>query len=76
MVQPPIGGAPHDGLRPARLTVGVVSAGKVGAALGAALERAEHVVAGCSAVSRASRARAARWLPDTPVLAVLSLIHI
>ncbi|MBX7448347.1 DUF2520 domain-containing protein [Mycolicibacterium sp. 3033] len=71
MVQPPIGGnAPHDGLRPARLTVGVVSAGKVGAVLGAALERAEHVVAGCSAVSRASRARAARWLPDTPVLAV------
>ncbi|TDL05116.1 DUF2520 domain-containing protein [Mycolicibacterium obuense] len=70
MVQPPIGGAPHDGLRPARLTVGVVSAGKVGAALGAALERAEHVVAGCSAVSRASRARATRWLPDTPVLAV------
>lgn len=71
MVQPPIGGsAPHDGLRPARLTVGVVSAGKVGAVLGAALERAEHVVAGCSAVSRASRARAARWLPDTPVLAI------
>ncbi|TRW80113.1 DUF2520 domain-containing protein [Mycolicibacterium sp. 018/SC-01/001] len=71
MGKPPIGGsAPHDGLRPARLTVGVISAGKVGAALGAALERAEHVVAGCSAVSRASRARAARWLPDTPVLAV------
>ena len=71
MVEPPIGGgAPHDGLRPARLTVGVISAGKVGAALGAALERAEHVVAGCSAVSRASRTRAARWLPDTPVLSV------
>ncbi|KMO79775.1 oxidoreductase [Mycolicibacterium chubuense] len=71
MVQPPVGGnAPHDGLRPARLTVGVLSAGRVGSALGAALERAEHVVAGCAAVSNASRARAARWLPDTPVLPV------
>ncbi|BBX68072.1 Rossmann-like and DUF2520 domain-containing protein [Mycolicibacterium psychrotolerans] len=71
MVQPPVGGnAPHDGLRPARLTVGVISAGRVGSALGAALERAEHVVAGCAAVSNASRARAARWLPDTPVLPV------
>ncbi|MEW5812546.1 MAG: DUF2520 domain-containing protein [Actinomycetota bacterium] len=70
MIQPPTSGAPHDGLRPARLTVGIISAGKVGAALGAALERAEHVVAGCSAESRASRARAARWLPDTPVLPV------
>lgn len=71
MVQPPVGGnAPHDGLRPARLTVGVVSAGRVGSALGAALERAEHIVAGCAAVSSASRSRAARWLPDTPVLPV------
>jgi predicted short-subunit dehydrogenase-like oxidoreductase (DUF2520 family) len=75
MAQPPMHGqsdgtAPHDGLRPARLSVGVVSAGRVGVALGAALERAEHVVAGCAAVSHASRARAARWLPDTPVLSV------
>ncbi len=71
MVQPPVGGnAPHDGLRPARLTIGVISAGRVGTAMGAALERAEHVVVGCSAVSGASRRRAARWLPDTPVLAV------
>ncbi|AFM19416.1 hypothetical protein Mycch_4715 [Mycolicibacterium chubuense NBB4] len=71
MVQPPAGeNVPHDGLRPARLTIGVISAGRVGAALGAALERADHVVAGCSAVSRASRQRAQRWLPDTPVLPV------
>ncbi len=71
MVQPSGGGAtPHDGLRPARLTVGVISAGRVGTALGVALERAEHVVVGCSAVSNASRTRAQRWLPDTPVLAV------
>jgi predicted short-subunit dehydrogenase-like oxidoreductase (DUF2520 family) len=38
--------------------------------MGAALERAEHVVVACSAVSRASRQRAARWLPDTAVLPV------
>lgn len=71
MLQPPAGGsAPHDGLRPARLTIGVISAGRVGTALGHALERAEHVVVGCSAVSNASRQRAQRWLPDTPVLPV------
>ncbi|MCB0951115.1 MAG: DUF2520 domain-containing protein [Mycobacterium sp.] len=71
MLQSPAdGNGPHDGLRPARLTIGVVSAGRVGAALGFALERAEHVVVGCSAVSNASRQRAQRWLPDTPVLAV------
>ncbi|CAN3131107.1 Rossmann-like and DUF2520 domain-containing protein [Mycobacterium sp. smrl_JER01] len=71
MVQPPAGGdIPLDGLRPARLTIGVISAGRVGTAMGVALERAEHVVVGCSAVSSASRARAHRWLPDTPVLPV------
>lgn len=56
-----------DGLRPARLKVGVISAGRVGTALGAALERVDHVVVACSAASRASRQRAERWLPDTPV---------
>lgn len=54
-----------DGLRPARLKVGIVSAGRVGTALGAALERAEHVVVACSAVSAASLRRAERRLPDT-----------
>ena len=32
-----------DGLRPARLTIGIISAGRVGTALGVALERADHV---------------------------------
>lgn len=63
MVQP-------DGLRPARLTVGIISAGRVGTALGVALERVEHVVVSCSAISRASRQRAERRLPDTQVLPV------
>ena len=57
-----------DGLRPARLKVGIISAGRVGTALGVALERADHVVVACSAVSAASRRRAAQRLPDTLVL--------
>ena len=39
-----------DGLRPARLTIGIISAGRVGTALGVALERADHVVVACSAI--------------------------
>jgi predicted short-subunit dehydrogenase-like oxidoreductase (DUF2520 family) len=58
-----------DGLRPARLKVGIISAGRVGTALGVALERADHVVVACSAISHASRQRAERRLPDTPVVA-------
>src|SRR6476661_7046569 len=56
-----------DGLRPARLKVGIISAGRVGTALGVALERADHVVVACSAISHGSRQRARRRLPDTPV---------
>jgi predicted short-subunit dehydrogenase-like oxidoreductase (DUF2520 family) len=59
-----------DGLRPARLKVGIISAGRVGTALGVALERADHVVVACSAISQASLQRAERRLPDTPVLPV------
>jgi predicted short-subunit dehydrogenase-like oxidoreductase (DUF2520 family) len=42
----------------------------VGTALGVALERADHVVVACSAISAGSRRLAARRLPDTPVLPV------
>jgi predicted short-subunit dehydrogenase-like oxidoreductase (DUF2520 family) len=59
-----------DGLRPARLKVGIISAGRVGTALGVALERVDHVVVACSAVSRASRLRAERRLSDTPIAPV------
>lgn len=59
-----------NGLRPARLRVGIVSGGRVGTALGAALERAEHVVVACSAISAASRRLVERRLPDTAVLPV------
>ncbi|MHC9295549.1 Rossmann-like and DUF2520 domain-containing protein [Mycobacterium sp. LTG2003] len=67
---PARGWSPPDGLRPARLSVGIVSAGRVGTALGYALERAEHVVVACSAISEASRLRAQRRLPDTAILPV------
>lgn len=55
---------------PARLTVGVVSAGRVGSAFGAALDRCGHVVFAVSAVSDASRRRAAARLPEAAVLPV------
>ncbi|MGV0715141.1 DUF2520 domain-containing protein [Mycolicibacterium sp. XJ662] len=59
-----------DVFRPARLTIGIISAGRVGSALGVALERAEHVVVACNAISHVSRERASRRLPDTLVLPV------
>lgn len=59
-----------DVFRPARLSVGIISAGRVGSALGVALERAQHVVVACNAISQASRERAQRRLPDTVVLPV------
>ncbi|MEW2478012.1 Rossmann-like and DUF2520 domain-containing protein [Mycobacterium sp. NPDC051198] len=71
MQQPPANGwSPPEGLRPARLSVGIISAGRVGTALGYALERVEHVVVACSAISEASRLRAQRRLPETSVLPV------
>lgn len=71
MEQPPAPTwGPPDGLRPARLSVGIVSAGRVGTALGVALERAGHIVVACSAISAASRQRAERRLPDSVVLPV------
>ncbi|HEV2782660.1 MAG TPA: DUF2520 domain-containing protein [Actinophytocola sp.] len=54
--------------RPARLAVGVVSAGRVGAVLGAALARAGHTVVAASGVSRDSVRRAEELLPDVPLL--------
>lgn len=57
-------------MRPARLKVGIISGGRVGTALGAALERADHVVVACSAISSASRRLTERRLPDTLVLPV------
>jgi predicted short-subunit dehydrogenase-like oxidoreductase (DUF2520 family) len=56
--------------RPARLAVGVVGAGRVGAALGAALATAGHRVSAASGVSDASRRRAGQLLPGVPLVPV------
>lgn len=61
--------------RPGRLGVGVISAGRVGAVLGAALRGAGHAVVGVHASSEASRERAATLLPDVPVLDVQSIVE-
>jgi len=60
---------------PARLTVGVVGTGRVGAVLGAALARAGHAVVAASAVSAASRGRAAELLPGVPVVGVEQVLQ-
>ncbi|MFG2498691.1 Rossmann-like and DUF2520 domain-containing protein [Streptomyces sp. NPDC048441] len=57
---------PRD--RPARLTVGVVGAGRVGPALAAALQLAGHRPVAASGVSDASVRRAAVLLPDVPLV--------
>jgi predicted short-subunit dehydrogenase-like oxidoreductase (DUF2520 family) len=65
----PSSGAPENSAaarpedRPARLTVGVVGAGRVGTALGAALARAGHRVVAAAAVSEPSLRRAEDRLP-------------
>jgi predicted short-subunit dehydrogenase-like oxidoreductase (DUF2520 family) len=56
--------------RPARLGVGVVGTGRVGAVLGHALQAAGHSVVGASGISAASRERAADLLPGVPLLEV------
>jgi predicted short-subunit dehydrogenase-like oxidoreductase (DUF2520 family) len=53
---------------PARLRVGVIGAGRVGAVLGAALSAAGHDVVAASGLSAASAERAARLLPGAPLL--------
>ncbi|MGY1834058.1 Rossmann-like and DUF2520 domain-containing protein [Blastococcus sp. SYSU DS0510] len=53
---------------PARLRVGVIGAGRVGAVLGAALAAAGHDVVAASGLSAASAERAARLLPGVPLL--------
>src|ERR1700722_12561817 len=57
---------PHP--HPARLTIGVIGAGRVGTVLGAALARAGHQVVAVSAVSDTSVARARRMLPDAAIM--------
>ena len=60
--------------RPARLDVGVVGTGRVGAVLGAALQQAGHRLVAVSGVSEQSRERAASLLPGVPVVAVEEVV--
>jgi predicted short-subunit dehydrogenase-like oxidoreductase (DUF2520 family) len=53
---------------PARLRVGVIGAGRVGAVLGAALTDAGHDVVAAAGLSTASAERAARLLPGVPLV--------
>jgi predicted short-subunit dehydrogenase-like oxidoreductase (DUF2520 family) len=60
--------------RPGRLAVGVVGAGRVGSALGRALDLAGHTVVAASGVSDASRERARERLPGVPLLPVPEVV--
>ncbi|GAA3488039.1 MULTISPECIES: Rossmann-like and DUF2520 domain-containing protein [Streptomyces] len=64
----PLPGPPDPADRPARLTVGVVGAGRVGSALAAALRQAGHRPVAASGVSDASVRRAAALLPGVPLV--------
>lgn len=61
-------GLPAASDAPARLRVGIIGAGRVGAVLGAALSAAGHDVVAASGLSTASHLRAARLLPGVPLL--------
>lgn len=63
---PPSPTGPID--RPARLDVGLISAGRAGTVVAAALARAGHRVVGVSAVSEGSLRRAEQLLPGVAVL--------
>ncbi len=55
--------------------IGVVSAGKVGAALGSALRAAGHQIVGAYAASEASVDRVETMLPGVPVLDVRTIVE-
>lgn len=61
--------------RPARLDVGVVGTGRVGAVLGAALARAGHRVVAGYGVSVTSKHRAHGLLPDVPLVTVADVFE-
>ena len=66
---------PDPAARPGRLGVGVVGTGRVGAVLGSALRAAGHPVVAVSAISEASRERAAALLPGVPVLDIPEVVR-
>lgn len=63
------------GSRPARLDVGVVGTGRVGAVVGAALSQCGHHVVAAYGVSAASRERAEALLPGVPLVEVAEVFQ-
>jgi predicted short-subunit dehydrogenase-like oxidoreductase (DUF2520 family) len=63
-------------VKPGRLRIGVVGAGRVGAVWGAALAGAGHTVVGASGVSDASNSRIKTLLPDTPKLEPEAIVRL
>jgi predicted short-subunit dehydrogenase-like oxidoreductase (DUF2520 family) len=61
--------------RAGRLGVGTIGAGRVGTVLASALAGAGHALTGISAVSDASRERAAAMLPAVPVLPIPEVVE-
>ncbi|MFW0108102.1 Rossmann-like and DUF2520 domain-containing protein [Rothia sp. P7181] len=61
--------------QPARMKIGVISAGKVGAVLGAALRAAQHTIVGVHAISEASRERAEMLLPGVPLRSIPDIVQ-
>ena len=56
--------------KPARLGIGIISAGRVGSVLGAALRACEHTIVVFTRCLRLLRTCAAMLLPDVPLLPV------
>lgn len=61
--------------RPNRLGIGIIGAGRVGAVLGLALQRAGHSITAVHAVSDASVARAEALLPEVPILDIPDILR-
>ncbi|GAB3190188.1 Rossmann-like and DUF2520 domain-containing protein [Nesterenkonia suensis] len=61
--------------RDGRLGIGIISAGKVGVVLGAALRGAGHQVVGVHAVSEESRSRAESLLDGVPILQIPEILR-
>lgn len=63
------------GNRAGRLGIGIIGAGKVGVVLARALAGAAHSITGITAISEASRERAAAMLPGVPVLDIPEVVR-
>ena len=62
-------------MKPGRLGVGVIGAGRVGTVVGAALARAGHALVGIHAIGENSKERAATMLPGVPLLEAPEIVE-